>query len=263
MTAAPPLFHLTRGQSRLIISVPHAGTFIPDDVAHQLNAEGRALVDTDWHVDRLYDFAPSLGATLLTATHSRTLVDLNRAPEGGPLYPGQAETTVVPTDTFDGASLYDGPPPGPAERARRVALYWQPYHAALQAELDRIHTRHGHAILLDGHSIRPNVPRLFPGTLPDLNYGINSGAACTPGLARRALAATAPHGFSQVLDGRFRGGHITRQYGRPERGVEAIQLEMATSTYMDAPGPYDPPRAARLVASLHALVRELIGAVQT
>ncbi len=258
----PPLFALWQGGSRLIVSVPHAGTFIPAPILAQLTEAGRRAIDTDWHVDRLYAFAAGMGATLLTATHSRTVIDLNRWPAGGPLYPGQVETALCPTETFDGAPLYAGDPPGPAEVAARVAAYWQPYHDALGAEIARVAALHGQVHLLDAHSIRTTVPRLFAGRLPDLNFGTNSGAAAEPGLAARAMAATAGRGFSQVLDGRFRGGAITRRYGDPARGVHAIQLELAQACYLDeaAPCPFDAARAAPLVAVLTALVGELLRA---
>ena len=254
----PPTYTLHRGTTPLLISIPHAGTHLPPDIAAQLSEAGRALADTDWHVDALYDFAAAAGASVLVATHSRIVVDLNRNPAGGRLYPGQHETTVCPAETFAGAPLYPFPP-GAEEVARRIPLYWTPYHEALQAELARLHARHGTAHLLDAHSIRGEIPRLFPGLLPDLNYGTNSGAAASPALTARALAATAAHPFTSVLDGRFLGGHITRQYGRPAHGIHAIQLELAQRTYTDeaAPNPFDPARAAPLKSALRALVREL------
>jgi N-formylglutamate deformylase len=259
---APPLFHLVEGGSRLVISVPHAGTYVPDDIAAALTPVGRALVDTDWHVDRLYEFARAQDATMIVATHSRIVVDLNRPPAGEKLYPGQAETGLCPTETFAGDPLYRGDPPDAAERARRLAAYWQPYHDAFAAALQRVRARHGCARLLDAHSIRGEVPRLFDGSLPDLNFGTNGGVACTPALAARVLQVATGQGFSHVLDGRFRGGYITRHYGQPADGVEALQLELAQRTYMDeaAPGPYDPTRAAALVDLLRRVVTELISA---
>ena len=252
------LFNLARGQSRLLISVPHAGTHLPPEIAACLNPLGRNLVDTDWHVERLYDFAAEAGATLLVATHARTVIDLNRSPAGGALYPGQAETTVCPTESFAGAPLYEVPPT-PGEVAARVQRYWQPYHDALAAELDRLRALHGAAHLLDAHSIRSAIPRLFEGTLPGLNYGTNSGRSAAPGLVARAMVATAASGFSQVLDGRFRGGFITRHYGAPGAGVHAIQLELSQPTYMDEdrPNPFNPARASALQTALRRLVSVL------
>ena len=258
----PPLFVLQQGSGRLIVSIPHAGTFLPADIAGRLAPAGRALADTDWHVDRLYDGAAALGATVLVATHSRFVADLNRPPDGGKLYPGQAETSICPTETFDGAPLYAAAPPGAAEIDARVAKYWRPYHAALLAEIERVKSLHGTVHLLDAHSIRGTIPRLFEGTLPNLNFGTNGGASAAPGLVARAMAATQGKGFSQVLDGRFRGGHITRYYGKPMAGVHAIQLELAQYCYLDeaAPCPFDACRAAPLVALLGTLVRELLRA---
>ena len=256
----PPLFLLHRGNSALVVNVPHAGTYLPPDIAAQLTPVGRGLVDTDWHVDHLYEFVKDLDVTLMVATHARTVVDLNRPPSGEKLYPGQAETGICPTETFAGEALYDGVPPDAAEIATRVHTYWEPYHAALAAELARVRALHGRARLLDGHSIRARVPRLFDGTLPDLNFGTNGGAACAPALAARVVASAAAQGFSHVLNGRFRGGHITRQYGRPAEGVDAVQLEIAQSAYMDEdqPKPFDAARAAALVAILRRVVAELL-----
>ncbi len=259
MSDAPP-FTLHEGEGRLVISVPHAGTVLPGPVRRQLNPLGLALVDTDWHVDRLYAFAAGLGATVLVATHARTVVDLNRSPDGGLLYPGQAETAICPAESFDGAPLYVAGPPDAGEVAARVRTYWQPYHETLQAQLARVRALHGVVHLLDAHSIRSTVPRLFAGVLPDLNYGTNGGASADPALVSRALAATQGAGFGQVLDGRFRGGHITRHYGDPGHGVHALQLELAQSTYLDeaAPHGFAPDRAEPLIAALRSLVRELL-----
>lgn len=243
-----------------MVSVPHAGTNLPPDIASRLTDTGRALVDTDWHVDRLWDFARALGATVLVAAYARTVVDLNRSPAGDALYPGQAETTICPTESFDGEPLYAGRPPDAAEIAGRVVQYWQPYHNVLRQQLDRVRALHGAVHLLDAHSIRAVIPRLFAGRLPDLNYGTNSGASADPGLVARAMAATAPAGFSQVLDGRFRGGHITRAFGDPARGVHAIQLEISQDTYLGEASPetfHDQP-ATRLIGALQLLARKLM-----
>ncbi len=261
-SVSPPPFLIHRGNAKLVISVPHAGTFIPDHINQQLTPAGQKVIDTDWHVEKLYEFSKALDVTLLIATHSRTVVDLNRAPENTPLYPGKIETTICPTETFDGEPLYTTAPPGAEETAARVNTYWLPYHDTLAAELARIKTLHGTARLLDGHSIRQSIPRLFDGKLPDLNFGTNSGAAADPSLAQSALAAVANAPFTQVLDGRFRGGHITRHYGQPANGVHAIQLELAQTTYLDEQNPeiFDPIRAAPLIATLKNLVAALLHA---
>ena len=220
------------------------------------------MPDTDWHVDRLYDFADALGAGMLVATHSRYVVDLNRDPEDRPLYPGADNTEVCPTSTFDAARIYqDGGAPDPAEVAARVARYWDPYHAALQRELDGLHERHGVACLLEAHSIRSVVPRFFDGRLPDLNLGTADGASAAPDLTDRAMAALrASDGYSSVLNGRFKGGYNTRRFGAPSRGIHALQLEMAQCVYMDEAPPftYRPEKADRIRPTLRRLLQAML-----
>jgi N-formylglutamate deformylase len=233
-------FRFHQGDAPLVVSVPHAGEHVPAPVLARLTDPAADLPDTDWHVDRLYDFAVELGASLLVANYSRYVVDLNRDPEGKALYTGQDETGIVPTTTFDRAPIYrDGQEPDQAEVEARIAAHWRPYHERLAAEIARIRAAHGVCVLLDAHSIRSQVPRFFEGTLPHLNLGTRGGASADPGLIRAAVdvLAQAP-GFSSVCDGRFRGGYITRQNGRPDAGVHALQLEMAQRAYMDETPPY-------------------------
>lgn len=255
------LCSITRGEGALVIDVPHAGTQLPADIAVRLTADARATPDTDWHVDRLYAFAAGLGATLVVATHSRYVVDLNRDPSGATLYPGADNTELCPTRTFANAPVYaDGRGPDEAEIAVRRARYFDPYHAELAAEVARVRARHGHAIVLDGHSIVSVAPRFFAGRLPDLNLGTADGASCAPEVQRIAadVLATTP-GFTHVVNGRFKGGYVTRHYGRPQERVHALQLEMAQACYMDEAQPrdFDAARARRLVAVLQRLVGEL------
>jgi len=252
------LWTLARGDSPLIVSVPHAGTHMPDAIASRLSDRARDLPDTDWHVDALYRFAPATGATLLSATHSRYVVDLNRDPSGKALYPGADNTELCPTRTFCNEPVYR-PHEEPSQReidARR-ATYFDPYHLLLAREIDRVRTRHGYAVLVDGHSIAAEVPRFFAGRLPDLNLGTSDGRSCDP--TAQALAAgivSNATGFTHVINGRFKGGFITRRYGAPASGVHALQLEMTQACYMDEANPtrFDPSRAAALVAVLERLL---------
>jgi N-formylglutamate amidohydrolase len=255
------LWRLAQGESPLIVNVPHAGTLVPDSVSQHLTRAARALPDTDWHVEKLYDFVTQEGVTLMAATQSRYVVDLNRDPSGAELYAGADNTELCPTRTFADEAIYErGKAPTPEEVTQRIVTHFLPYHQELAQEVARVKRIHGYAILLDGHSIRGEVPRFFAGRLPDLNLGTASGASCSQevqDVAASVLANAA--GFTHVVNGRFKGGWITRHYGRPYDHVHALQLEMAQRCYMDEAPPYawDAARAARLIEVLRGLVGAL------
>lgn len=252
-------YRFAQGAGPVLVSIPHAGLAVPDDIRARFTPEARLLADTDWHVDRLYDFAADLGCSVLAADYSRYVVDLNRPPDDENLYPGQDTTGLIPIDTFDQQPIYiNDCGPDMAETFARVDAFWTPYHEALQAEMARLTESFGFAVLWEAHSIRSEVPRLFEGRLPDLNFGTADGKACAPGLAA-ALAATAESAgaeFSQVWNGRFKGGYNTRHYGRPAKGWHAVQLELAQALYMDEapPFPYEQAKAERLRPVLRALL---------
>jgi N-formylglutamate deformylase len=256
------LCDLVRGDAPLVLDVPHAGTHVPPRLAQRLTAVARTAPDTDWHVEKLYAFARNAGVTLLVATHSRYVVDLNRDPSGAALYAGADNTELCPTRTFASEPVYvDRGAPDAREIAARRSEYFDAYHAQLAAEIDRVRTRHGYAILLDAHSIRSEVPRFFAGRLPDLNLGTADGASCAPsvqGAAEVVLASAAA--FTSVVNGRFKGGYVTRHYGDPARGVHALQLEIGQACYMDEAPPYawDARRAAPLIDVLQRLVSVLL-----
>ncbi|MCX7249596.1 MAG: N-formylglutamate deformylase [Burkholderiales bacterium] len=261
ITTEPPfLFH--QGTRPLLVSMPHVGTFVPPAIAAGLTPEGREVHDTDWHLGRLYDFATAMGASILQATHSRYVVDLNRAPDGASLYPGQSVTGLCPLDTFDDTPLYlDGKGPDEAEIAARRKAVWQPYHDQLAAELARIKLRHGITMLWDAHSIRSVLPRFFQGKLPDFNLGTADGASCDRALAGQLLsiARSAP-GLTAVLNGRFKGGYITRHYGQPAQNVHALQLEMTQCSYMQEGMPFDylPAVAAQAQPTVRAMLQAVL-----
>jgi N-formylglutamate deformylase len=257
-----PVYTLHRGSSPLLVSVPHAGTEIPADQRPRYVERALAAEDTDWFLDELYGFVREMGASLLVPHQSRYVIDLNRPPENAPMYPGVNNTELCPTRFFSGDPLYrEGQAPDEREITRRLQTYWQPYHQALQAELARIRSEHGHAVLFDGHSIKSQLPWLFDGKLPDLNLGTASGTSCAPSL-RSALGQVleAQNQFTHVVDGRFKGGYITRRYGRPSEGVHAVQLEKCWSCYMAETPPFGlaAPRVQQLEPVLRALVRTLL-----
>jgi N-formylglutamate deformylase len=254
---------LHRGSLPLLVSLPHDGSHIPPELAARMAPESRRAPDTDWHVSRLYAFAKDMGASVLVPSHSRYVVDLNRPPDDVSLYPGQNTTGLCPAVRFSGEPVYlEGQSPSEDEVQGRVERYWRPYHALLAEELQRLRGKHGRALLWEGHSIRGEVPFLFEGTLPDLNVGTSSGASCSPQLqARLEAVLSAQTNYSWVANGRFKGGYITRQYGRPAEGVDAVQLELSQRNYMDEDSfEYDEARAGRLLPTLRALLGAALAA---
>jgi N-formylglutamate deformylase len=256
------IYTLTRGTTPLLVSLPHAGTSIPPAIVAKLQPRALQCEDTDWHLDRLYAFAAELGASLIVPRHSRYVVDLNRPSDNQPMYAGTNNTELCPTRFFSGDALYrEGQAPTEPEVRERVATFWQPYHDALRAELQRLRDAHGCALLWDGHSIKSELPWLFDGRLPDLNLGTAAGASCAPGL-REALADVlqSQAAFTVAIDGRFKGGHITRHYGRPAEHVHAVQLEMCWRTYMDETPPFawDAAQAARVQPLLRRLLQAML-----
>jgi N-formylglutamate amidohydrolase len=236
-------FTFKAGASPLLVSMPHVGTALPEALAARMTALGKTVPDTDWHVDRLYDFLGDLDASVLAATQSRYVIDLNRAPDDRPLYPGASNTGLCPLTSFDEEPIYrDGQEPDAAEIAARKDRVFRPYHQRLASALAEIEERHGYALLWDAHSIRSRVPRFFEGRLPDLNLGSAGGVSADPALVARlkrvAETEGAAAGYSHALDGRFKGGYITRSFGDPARRVHAVQLELSQITYMDEAPPF-------------------------
>ncbi|MGB7317050.1 MAG: N-formylglutamate deformylase [Planktotalea sp.] len=230
---------ITRGNSPLVLGLPHTGTHIPEGILEGLNETGRAISDTDWHIHTLYEGLVEGVSSVRTPIH-RYVIDTNRDPSGESLYPGQNTTGLCPLTDFDGLSLYrDGQEPDAAEIERRRIAYHAPYHAALQAELDRVRAIHGFAILYDCHSIRSNIPFLFDGTLPDFNIGTNLGTTCAPEIESAVVGICQDaKAYSTILNGRFKGGWTTRHYGQPANGQHAIQMEIAQANYMGEEPPW-------------------------
>lgn len=266
----PPSFYnrpmdtytLHRGTVPLFISLPHDGVAIPPELEPRLMPSARRVPDTDWHVSRLYAFAREMGASMIVPFHSRYVVDLNRPSDDTSLYPGQNTTGLCPIVQFSSEPVYQaGEEPHRAEIAKRVEQYWMPYHTALKEEIARLYAVHGRVVLWEGHSIRSVVPFLFEGRLPDFNLGTSSGASCTPALQQRLGDILAAHRhYTHAINGRFKGGYITRHYGRPAEGVEAVQLELAQLNYMDEDTfEYLPHRAHRTQAVIRELLQACLG----
>jgi N-formylglutamate deformylase len=252
---------LTQGTAPLLVSFPHAGTEIPETLAARMTPAALLRADVDWHLPQLYAFVKAIGASTIVARYARHVIDLNRPPEDTSLYPGQDVTGLLPLDTFRKEPLYrEGAAPDAAEAQQRRATYWQPYHDALRAELERIRALHGSVVLWDAHSIASVLPRFFEGKLPDLNLGTADGLSCAPALLRAAESAMAAQTqFTHATNGRFKGGHITRHYGKPEAGVHVLQLEMCQSTYMDEVAPFG--YRSDLAETIQPLLMRMLDAV--
>ena len=248
MTAS---YEFRQGDSPLLISVPHDGRALPPDIGQSMSKAGRSIPDTDWHVRRLYDLAQAAGSSILSANYSRYVVDLNRSSADEKLYADQPSTGLCPTQTFAGEDIYlPGILVDAAEKRRRIQRYWQPYHDRMKACLAELRERHGYALLWDAHSIRGVVPTLFDGELPDLNIGTNDGSSCVPEVEDALMRVVGRCRYSGVVNGRFKGGFITRHYGAPANGVIAVQLELAQRCYMDEDTSRYAATAARDLASV-------------
>lgn len=252
-----------KGTSPLILSFPHTGTYLPDDIANNLNVNGQFLADTDWHIDKLYHGLVE-NATTVKALFHRYCIDANRDPSGASLYPGQNTTSLVPTTDFDGKPIWQNTP-DIREIERRKALFHTPYHLALSDEITRIKSIHGFAILYDCHSIRSRIPFLFDGILPDFNVGTNAGTTTTAQMEKAVMAVlTDTKSYSYVLNGRFKGGWTTRHYGNPQTKVFAIQMELAQSTHLKEEAPpfgYDPQKAQLLRTPLKNILNAILESV--
>ena len=251
---------ITEGDSPLILSAPHAGTFIPDEIKTRLNARGLAIADTDWHVDRLYDgLLPR--AAMIKANFHRYVIDANRGADDASLYPGQNTTGLCPVTDFDGEPIWrEGAAPTDDDISARREAFHRPYHEALEAAIARASSIHGCAVLYDCHSIRSTIPNLFDGELPALNIGTNSGKSCSLALEALAASHSKDSQFSTVVNGRFKGGWTTRHYGDPAQNVHALQMEIAQRCYMTEAPPwtYDEGKAG----TLRQLLKTILGALE-
>lgn len=260
----PAWLTITRGDAPLLVSLPHTGTGLAD-VEDRFVSPWLARRDTDWWIDQLYAFAEDLGATVVRTAISRSVIDVNRDPSGASLYPGQSTTELCPTTTFDNDPLYKtGQEPDAQEIAERRARYFEPYHAALTGEITRLRAIHPTVVVYDCHSIRSVLPRLFEGQLPVFNLGTNDGKSADAELQDKVAAIMAATGRSWVVNGRFKGGWITRHNGNPANGVHALQMEIANRGYLPepegkgAPSNWPVPYDAAFAAPIRATLTEIL-----
>ena len=260
------MIEVVQGTGPIVLGLPHTGTDLPGDTADRLNDTGRALSDTDWNIHRLYDGLLDGVTTVRTPVH-RYVIDVNRAPDGESLYPGQNTTGLCPLTDFDGNPIYqEGAEPDEAEIARRIEAFHRPYHEALSTEMERVRAENGVAILYDCHSIRTVIPYLFEGSLPDFNIGTNLSTTCAQVVERSVSEiCRSADTYTSIVNGRFKGGWTTRHYGRPSEGWHAIQVELAQSTYMREAEPwtYLPEKADRLRPHLTKILSALQALAQS
>ncbi len=252
-------YTLTKGQVGVLISMPHNGQAIPDDIANTMTENGKSVADTDWYMDKLYDFSQQLGAYTLVPKYSRYVIDLNRSTTNENLYPGANSTELCPTSAFDLSPLYlTDQQPTQDEINRRITLYWQPYHQAIQNTLAEMKQQYKQVILLEAHSILSHVPRFFEGQLPDFNFGTVDGKSCSDELINQVNSLDFSP-YSIITNGRFKGGYITRAYAQPENNIHTLQLELSQHTYMNEPTDiYNIEKAQQVKKKLQMLVQCLI-----
>lgn len=251
-------FEFLEGDQPFVMSVPHVGEHIPERIVSRLTEVGRRRVDTDWHLDRLYRFVENMDVSMLYATHSRYVIDLNRAPDDHPLYEGMNHTGLVPITSFDGEPIYvNGAEPSREEIKWRLATFWRPYHDKLAATIQKIRANHGIVVLFDCHSIRSQVPRYGGARIDGFNIGTAGGTSCSLDLRDQlAVALSANETFTVAIDGLFKGGYIPRAYAQPTAEIHAFQLELAMRTYMQESPPYrfDSGRAERVRPHLKRMI---------
>ena len=233
-------FHLkppAAGKVPILLSVPHCGIEFPDELKSEYNSSlAHAPDDTDWFVDELYDFVSSMGITMIYAKYSRWVVDLNRDPQSKPLYAdGRIITALCPTTTFFGEAIYRDKREivNESEVKRRVDLYYNPYHQKIQETLDDLKKEFGKVLLWDCHSIRQFVPTIHKEKFPDLILGDADGTSASPALIETAVKHLESGGYSFSHNHPFKGGQITRYFGKPAENQHALQLEMTKVNYMD------------------------------
>jgi len=220
----------------ILLSIPHCGVQFPNDLKSSYNSEIiQKPDDTDWFLEKLYDFAPSLGITTIQAVYSRWVIDLNRTPENISLYnDGRIITSLCPTTNFLGEKLYLNTllEPNKNEIDRRLKNYFQPYHQKINALLKELKKEFDKVILWDAHSIRRTVSTIQKEPFPDLILGNNDRKTAENSLIELTLKNLKTSGLAVNDNHPFKGGFITRSKGNVDSNIHALQLEMAKDLYM-------------------------------
>ncbi|WP_417679071.1 N-formylglutamate amidohydrolase [Roseibium sp.] len=251
-----------KGESPLILCLPHSGTQIPPAIENRMNATGRLQTDISWRLETIFDVASGLGATLLRSTASRYVIDVDQPPELQQDPETDPLNALCPVTTLDNKRIYQlDEEPGPTETEQRALLFYYPFHDALRREVERLKKIHDTVVLIDCRSVRSKIKGFIDQELAVLNLGTAEHTACHPDLAR-TFAATfqGVDGITVAVDDVFRGGYITRTYGLPDIGVHAMTLVIAQRAYLrhESP-PFEPDRTGS--ARLKTLLAQALGRV--
>lgn len=215
----------------IIASIPHAGTFVPQEI-QQLFASSKVaqLPMTDWFLLELYDFLPDLGISVIAANYSRYVVDLNRSPVPLELYPGRFETKLVSDKDFQGKDIFLNYPSD-----EQIAFYkqsvHQPYHTALDDLLQDVINSHGKAYLFDLHSIAKHATVIHDELDKDIYLGNRDNKSCSSQWLDSVEQEFLNQDISVQKNSPYKGGYITHHYGLASN-VHAIQIEMNQSLYI-------------------------------
>lgn len=251
----------TQNKVPILVSVPHAGITIPEELkAKYKPAMISAIDDTDYYVDRLYEFVSSLGITMVVADISRWVIDLNRSAENAPLYnDGRVITSLCPTTNFNDDHIYIDQGPSEAEVNQRKSVYYYPYYDQIRLELTKLQREFKHVLFFDAHSIRQHVPGIRKEKFPDLILGDVDGTSADTKIISTAIDALSKAKLSLDHNHPFKGGNLTRTFGHPEKNIHGLQLEMAKNVYMnDLETSYHEARANHIQITLTILFENLI-----
>jgi len=217
------LFLPSKDRLPVIADLPHSGTYVPQNVRKKYRQASRPiLAPIDWHLEKLYDFLPQLGITMVQATHSRYVVNLNRELKE-PFF-GPENSSVVPYENAFKSPLYDVEV-NQSEIEERIAMYYTPYHEQLKKVIQKTVRDFGKAYLLDVHSY-------FKGPVIDVCLGDVNGTTCSERLTECFERTMRKYDFSVSRNEKWIGGHITRYYGSMDN-VEALQIELRFPAYLD------------------------------
>jgi N-formylglutamate deformylase len=253
----------TAGKVPFVLSIPHRGTEFPEELTnHYVPELVEVLDDTDWDLEKLYDFAGDLGITVIYAKYSRWVIDLNREPESKPLYnDGRLITELCPKTTFLGENIYlkNEFEPDDAEIERRLETYFDPYHQKVDEIINGLKNEFEEVLFWDAHSIRREVKTIRPEPFPDFILGNNDGKTADNKFIETALRSLRSGDWQINHNDPFRGGYLTRSKGRPENGVHALQLEMSKDLYMSNNElDYADEKAVKIKSLLKKTFEELI-----